>query len=522
MKKNIILHPFLLAVIPILALFEHNQDIASPYYLIYPLLISIVFTVIFFYLLSLVIKNKIKAGIITSILVVSFFLFDNFAQIFSIIETIVPADTFYYKHLALFVYLIIFIIILYLISRSKKSFYTINTLLNVFGIIVIVIQLFSISNYQLKSSTNEIYLTVEKNIPEINEVENINTSLPDIYYIILDGYGRQDVLQDLYNYDNSDFINYLTDKGFYVASKSSTNYNKTLLSIPSTLNMDYFYNIREKLGVYETDRKFFRTIIKENLVSNILEKNNYTFVTLPYTWFGNYKNLKSDIHLGGEHRQNSFNAILISKTPLYLLSAYWEMKTYQAKTLDIMERIPTIANLEETTFAYIHVMASHPPFLFDEDGPVSKKEINCLSGGDGNDYYETCPGVKKFRDDLTRQITYFNNRFKNIIDEILDKSDPEPIIIIQGDHGPGSSLHQGSLEQSDLKERMSILNAYYVPEEIKKELYPTISPVNSFRIILNNLFGYNFDILEDEHYFILDTGSDNRIDVTEKIKEINQ
>src|SRR2546423_1000109 len=62
---------------------------------------------------------------------------------------------------------------------------------------------------------------------------------PDIYYIILDTYGRADVLRDLYGYDNRDFIEWLREKGFYVADRSRSNYSQTMLSVASSLNLSY-------------------------------------------------------------------------------------------------------------------------------------------------------------------------------------------------------------------------------------------------------------------------------------------
>ena len=286
--------------------------------------------------------------------------------------------------------------------------------------------------------------------------------------------------------------------------------------------MDYIDQIKKQSGFEISDRKFFRNIIKENLVSTILEKSGYTFVTLPYTWFGNYENLKSDIHIKAQHEQNDFNAILINKTPIYALATPSELRASQAKTLEILEAIPKISEFPESTFSYIHLMASHPPFIFDENGSVEKITPECFSGGDGNDYYRTCPGVEKFRESLQKQVTYFNKRFEEIIEEILSRSAIQPIIIIQGDHGPGSAFHQTSLEQSNIEERMSILNAYLVPAEIKKELYSEISPVNSFRLILNHLLGYDFKKLEDKNYFIIDGVGEQTIDITSDIKALNQ
>ena len=48
---------------------------------------------------------------------------------------------------------------------------------------------------------------------------------------------------------------------------------------------------------------------------------------------------------------------------------------------------------------------------------------------------------------------------------------------------------------------MAILNAYYVDNEVENQLYPSISPVNSFRLISNHYFGTNFPLLEDISYY---------------------
>jgi hypothetical protein len=43
------------------------------------------------------------------------------------------------------------------------------------------------------------------------------------------------------------------------------------------------------------------------------------------------------------------------------------------------------------------------------------------------------------------------------------------------------------------------LNAYYLPAA-SNVLYPTITPVNTFRVILNAYFGGKFPLLEDLSY----------------------
>jgi hypothetical protein len=48
---------------------------------------------------------------------------------------------------------------------------------------------------------------------------------------------------------------------------------------------------------------------------------------------------------------------------------------------------------------------------------------------------------------------------------------------------------------------MKILNAYYLPEGGGQEIYPEISPVNTFRVVFNRYFGGDLPLLEDRSYF---------------------
>ena len=119
------------------------------------------------------------------------------------------------------------------------------------------------------------------------------------------------------------------------------------------------------------------------------------------------------------------------------------------------------------------------------------------------------------------EIQYLNHRLMQVIDTLLEGSATPPIIIIQGDHGPGNYFDMVELDDTCLKERYSILNAYYFPEQDYDALYPSISPVNSFRVVLNQYFGADFELLDDRSYFASWMSPYVFRDVTDQISSCN-
>ncbi len=57
------------------------------------------------------------------------------------------------------------------------------------------------------------------------------------------------------------------------------------------------------------------------------------------------------------------------------------------------------------------------------------------------------------------------------------------------------------MDNSKLWERASILNAYLVPRSVSTQLYPTVSPVNSFRLLFDGLFDAGLERLPDRTYY---------------------
>jgi len=87
------------------------------------------------------------------------------------------------------------------------------------------------------------------------------------------------------------------------------------------------------------------------------------------------------------------------------------------------------------------------------------------------------------------QIQFANSQALAIVDQILANSKTPPIIIIQGDHG------------LEVGERNLILNAIYLPEAGRDDLYSSISPVNTFRVIFDNYFNADLPLLPDNSFY---------------------
>jgi len=128
------------------------------------------------------------------------------------------------------------------------------------------------------------------------------------------------------------------------------------------------------------------------------------------------------------------------------------------------------------------------------------------------------PGQRLPKKNYIQQLIFLNKKVEEAIGQILSNSPQDPIIIIQSDHGPGSNLDWNSLENTNIQERFPILNAYHVPAAMKDELYPKISPVNTFRLIFNTVFDTKFELLADKSYFAIWNYPYQFTDVTSQLK----
>ena len=221
MKKTPFLYTFLFGIFPSLSLLAHNAREIPLSKGFRAFLFSALVITLSYFLILLILRNKNKTALITTLGSIIFFLYGH---LYSALREIPLLNTTLARHrfLALFS-LIIFVGGVYFILRKDNIDGEITFSLNLIGIMLVIIPLFQISQLQ----TNQFLLRREKSKKEVKTLLENPDELPDIYYIILDGYPRADILKSTFELDNSEFISWLEREGFYVAACSQSNYSYT-------------------------------------------------------------------------------------------------------------------------------------------------------------------------------------------------------------------------------------------------------------------------------------------------------
>ncbi len=182
------------------------------------------------------------------------------------------------------------------------------------------------------------------------------------------------------------------------------------------------------------------------------------------------------------------------------LSVKLPFPSYQAHRVFINYALNALKNspsLDSPKFIFAHIIAPHPPFVFDSLGtPIDPTRPYFLGDADGYKGSQS-----EYKQQYLDEMTYINNAVLPVINSIIANSSTPPIIILQGDHGPGMFTNWESLDDTCLLERFSILNAYYLPGLDNNVLYSNISPVNTFRLVLNAYFDADLTLLQDKQFF---------------------
>lgn len=504
MNKQVILHPFLFALFPAFFLFGANDGFFEFSAVLRPAALTLAVVSIVWVASFAIVRDKRQSAIAISLTVLGLFSFQAVSDTLSQVGSKQGIQTVSTAHQIIVGSLIFALGGSVLCIRLKKYLDQITYLMNVVGTILVAVPMMTVTIGRLVGHEAAKLIPDRKAFEAILDLPVNPAERPDIYYIVLDGYGRADFLREEFDFDNSGLIRHLKENNFYVASQSHSNYSQTLLSIASSLNFAYLDEALGKDLADLNDRRYLRDLLRDNRTVHLLKKAGYSTVQIAS------ESHEAEIRNPDRYVSKWWSPTLLESGLLNMTPVPWAFDKageplfydlHRENILYAIEELGKTPAIPGPKFVYAHILVGHPPFVFGPNGePVTPDRPYSCEDGDG---FMAHPGESRttYRESYRGQVTFLNERLKPVLETILAHSEQPPIIIVQGDHGPGSSLNSTTLEDTDARERFSILNAYHLPGRTDAWLYDSVTPVNTFRIVLNRYFGTDLPLLEDKSFY---------------------
>jgi hypothetical protein len=334
--------------------------------------------------------------------------------------------------------------------------------------------------------------------PDITATVGATPESPDVLFLVLDGYGRDDWLATEYQFDNTPFLDELRQRGFTIAKGATPNYSYTYASVSTMLNLDYVFAPGE---INDTERKKMRAAITgaAGLIP-MFKAAGYDITYVENAWGASQCGSAIDRCIrDGLVRRSMWNlgqmTILAPIFRMITLDPFNALSVDQLESLD--EWLAGPADNEQPRFTFAHILLPHAPLLLNAD--CSRDAVSELTRWGAED------GELRVarRANYTDQIGCVNRRVLEAVDAFL-AAHPGGLIMITGDHGPGSTL-DANLDLEDLDdytilERMKILSAYRVPG-CEDGVRSDITPVNGTRLLVNCATGAELEPLPDYNYW---------------------
>lgn len=488
---------WLAAEFPLLVYWAANLGQIRPSVAVKPALWILLITWTLFSLFTLILRNLTKSTLLMLLFVLLFF---TYGHIMNILESAFPAAGAFITSLVLTCYGLLFLVGTFLILRLKHFP---DNLLTYFQIIFAILVLFNVAQiffFDPRITSNPGITTLKVN----NTLQT--GSKPDIYFIILDAYARDDIISSVYGYDNSAFLKELTSRGFYIPSCALSNYDKTPASVPAVLNLNYL----NQMGIPDTALDDLSAHQIDLILNNQADKifSGLGYQTVTTRGFGAFDDIQdSDIYLNyftfqskpDELADRNFAYLFIKTTLLRIVFdgaqtrtatiagsatephsaaidasglAYTNADFWYHQTNYVFESLAEIPKKTGNYFVYAHINSPHEPYVYDSDG-------NFLFDDD----------TKDDKDLYSYAVSYLDGQVLNLVDTLIKDSDVPPIIILQADHG--THYYVTGIDNH------KILSAYYLPGDISLPPYDTITPVNNFRLILHDYFDPTVKLLPD-------------------------
>jgi len=407
----------------------------------------------------------------------------------------------------LFAWVLAFAIAICLVIWRKNDHTNIARGLNIMMLVLIITPIFHLANPAFWQQRSTIETRVKAKFPDIKTPDALpQKANRDFYYIVMDRYARADQLARVYGYDNTPFLNQLKKRGFSVAASSYANYQRTAHSLASSLNLDYLSDPAQPPVPQSRDWLPLYNILRRSRLVRFMKANGFEINTYGSWWETTRTSPLADKNFSFRAWpelvrvlfENSLIAKGLATMGVKQLDSLWLQCQRPGKKFD---RIIMNAKSDKRKFVFAHFLVPHPPFVLDEHG-------NCMS-------VKTAKSRTRAQNYIG-QLKYANNQLIKMIDELQSGTGPKPVIVIQADEGPWPQKYAGNeigflgrdtttvdwskVTPDDLREKMAILNARYLPGIPPQITKPDTTPVNTYRHILNSYFNLKLKELPDRNF----------------------
>ena len=462
--KEKILHPFLIAIFPIIFLYAETINEVPPQQMMLPIIIMLLITTLSVIIGKFIFKDWKKSALIVSIGLILFILY---SPIFAHLSGTSIVDFDIGRHRFLIIpFLTSIVIFTYLIFKTKNKLNKITIIVNTVAISMVLISLVNIGIYNFENNFSA-------NNDELQIVSNESLK-PDIYFILLDAYSGEKVLEQYYDFNNHDFINSLRERAFFVHDESYSNYANTIPSLGSTFNMQYLGDDFERRDVY--------AMFPKSTAVNIIDTSGYKIIDFQkHSIAFDIPVVDSTLCKKESNRYTDTRLMdqLVKYTPLSTLITIVPPEQDMDTQLCLFAELQNTQDMfDEPTFVFAHSLVTHSPYFYGPNGEAVTPIID-------NEHY-------------LYSIKFANKEMIQIIDKLLNVEDP-PIIILASDHGT-ALLDDRFTDQEKIIMTHQNLYAIYFPDGNYELVEKSITPVNIFRIIFNQFFNMDYELLEDRTF----------------------
>ncbi|HEX2980403.1 MAG TPA: hypothetical protein VHO48_09075, partial [Anaerolineaceae bacterium] len=277
-------HPLILSIYPVTALLASNAAQVRPQVAARAALLSLAFGLVVYACLRWIVRDTGRAALLASLALVLFF---TYGHVYGLVEGQQVLGLRVGRHLVLAaVWLLLLAGGGWSILRQARAVSTWNLVLNGSAAVLLVMVLVQLAPLGLRKDWVNAPASAPTEMAQSGLLSDADR--PDVYYIILDAYGREDVLRERYGFDNQPFLDSLRALGFVIPECTQSNYANTVMSVSSTFYMQPLEEFSDLIarGDQERDWITYQGYLRDNPVRRNFESLGYKTVAFEtgYWW----------------------------------------------------------------------------------------------------------------------------------------------------------------------------------------------------------------------------------------------